>query len=114
MSQAHVVVLMGGRSLEHEVSMAGGTKVAANIDRERFRVTSVVIGKDGRWAFPGRDPMPLAQAVAALAFGTAVPSTDDALDAEIDARLYTTGFGALSAGGRAVNCSITSLSLIHI
>lgn len=66
MSQAHVVVLMGGRSLEHEVSMAGGTKVAANIDRARFRVTSVVIGKDGRWAFPGREPMPLAQAAAAL------------------------------------------------
>ncbi len=66
MSQAHVVVLMGGLSLEHEVSMAGGTKVAANIDRARFRVTSVVIGKDGRWAFPGREPMPLAQAVAAL------------------------------------------------
>lgn len=51
----HVAVLMGGMSSEHEVSLMSGRGVVAALDRARYRVTPVTIGKDGGWTF-GEDP----------------------------------------------------------
>src|SRR5258708_7417726 len=46
-SNAHVAVFMGGRSDEHDVSLASGRKVLASLaDRTPMPVT---IGRDGRW-----------------------------------------------------------------
>lgn len=47
-----VAVLMGGRSGEHEVSLASGAAALANLPRERFDAFPVVLGRDGRWRFP--------------------------------------------------------------
>lgn len=52
MGKKHVVVLMGGMSTEHEVSMASGRKVAESLNRERYDVSPVVIAKEGLWQFP--------------------------------------------------------------
>ncbi len=49
-----VAVLYGGRSGEHEVSLASATNVIQNLDREQFEVVPIGIDKEGVW-FLGDD-----------------------------------------------------------
>jgi len=44
-----VAVLAGGRSSEHEISLASAHSVAAALDPERYDVAEIGIGRDGRW-----------------------------------------------------------------
>ena len=49
-----VAVLAGGRSSEHEISLASARSVLDALDPERYEVVSVTIARDGRWALgPG-------------------------------------------------------------
>jgi D-alanine-D-alanine ligase len=45
-----VAVLGGGRSSEHEVSLASAAGVAAALDPDRYDVVTVTIGRDGTWS----------------------------------------------------------------
>jgi D-alanine-D-alanine ligase len=45
-----VALLAGGRSSEHEISLASARSVLAALDPERYEVVSVAIARDGRWA----------------------------------------------------------------
>jgi D-alanine-D-alanine ligase len=45
-----VAVLMGGRSSEHEVSLASARSVLDTLDPARYDVLPVEIGQSGRWA----------------------------------------------------------------
>jgi len=47
-----VVVLMGGESSEHDISMKSGAAVVANLAGAGWDAVPVVIGRDGRFAFP--------------------------------------------------------------
>ena len=47
-----LALLAGGRSSEHEISLASAASVAAALDPERYEVTTIAIGRDGRWALP--------------------------------------------------------------
>jgi D-alanine-D-alanine ligase len=49
-------VLYGGRSGEHEVSLASAAAVFANLDRTRYEPVPIRIEKDGRWALADRAP----------------------------------------------------------
>ena len=51
-----VAVLFGGRSSEHEVSCTTAGGVLAAIDRERWDVLAVGIGRDGSWTVQSDDP----------------------------------------------------------
>jgi D-alanine-D-alanine ligase len=51
-----VGVLYGGRSGEHEVSLASAAAVFANLDKQRYEPVPVRIDKDGRWALADRPP----------------------------------------------------------
>ena len=61
-----VALLAGGRSSEHEISLASARSVLEALDPERYDVVNVAIGRDGRWALdsgpvagrlvPGSDP----------------------------------------------------------
>jgi D-alanine-D-alanine ligase len=62
-----VGVLFGGRSGEHEVSLASARSVMDNIDRTRYEVVPVGITKQGGWLVGG-DPL------ATLASGSASPA----------------------------------------
>jgi D-alanine-D-alanine ligase len=55
-------VIYGGRSGEHEVSLASAASVIANLDRSRYEPVSILIDKDGRWTLPDRPPTPLSAA----------------------------------------------------
>jgi D-alanine-D-alanine ligase len=50
-------VLYGGRSGEHEVSLASAAAVFANLDRSRYDPVPIRIEKDGRWALADRPPI---------------------------------------------------------
>jgi len=45
-----VAILAGGRSSEHEISLASARSVAGALDPERYEIAEVAIGRDGRWA----------------------------------------------------------------
>jgi D-alanine-D-alanine ligase len=51
-----VGVLYGGRSGEHEVSLASAAAVFANLDRKRYEPVPIRIEKDGRWALADKPP----------------------------------------------------------
>jgi D-alanine-D-alanine ligase len=51
-----VGVIYGGRSGEHEVSLASAAAVIANLDRARFEPVAIRIERDGRWTLPDRPP----------------------------------------------------------
>ena len=45
-----IAVLTGGRSSEHEIALASAASVKAALDRSRYDVVTVEIGRDGTWA----------------------------------------------------------------
>jgi len=51
-----VGVIYGGRSGEHEVSVASAAAVFQNLDPERYLPIAILIDKEGRWALPARPP----------------------------------------------------------
>lgn len=48
----HVAVIFGGRSGEHEVSLASARSVVENLNPDRYSVTLLGITKEGRWMVP--------------------------------------------------------------
>jgi D-alanine-D-alanine ligase len=44
-----VALIFGGRSAEHEVSLASAAAIHANLDRKRFEVRSLYVTKTGLW-----------------------------------------------------------------
>ena len=73
MSQrVRVAVLMGGRSSEHEISLASARSVLEALDPTRYETATVAIGRDGRWELGASNegrrvaetlPVPLERAV---------------------------------------------------
>jgi D-alanine-D-alanine ligase len=53
-----VAVLAGGRSSEHEISLASATSVVAALDAALYEVQTIEIGRDGRWALPRAAEVP--------------------------------------------------------
>jgi D-alanine-D-alanine ligase len=49
-------VIYGGRSGEHEVSLASAAAVFKNLDPARYEAVPIKIEKDGRWSLPDHPP----------------------------------------------------------
>jgi D-alanine-D-alanine ligase len=62
MKKLRVGVIYGGRSGEHEVSIASAAAVFKHLDRKRYEPVAVRIEKDGRWTLADRPPTALAAA----------------------------------------------------
>jgi len=56
MRKLRVGVIYGGRSGEHEISLASAAAVFQNLDPERYEPIPIRIEKDGRWALARRPP----------------------------------------------------------
>jgi D-alanine-D-alanine ligase len=72
-ARLRIAVLAGGRSSEHDISLASARSVLESLDPERYDVVTVAIGRDGRWALGSGDgsvaetlPVPAANAPATL------------------------------------------------
>jgi D-alanine-D-alanine ligase len=73
MSRLKIAILAGGRSSEHDISLASARSVLESLDPELFEVVTVAIGRDGRWELGSGDgsvaetlPVPAANAPATL------------------------------------------------
>jgi len=56
-----VAVIFGGRSGEHEVSLASATSIMENLDRSKYEIIPIGITKEGRWLLGG-EPLKALQA----------------------------------------------------
>ncbi|MFB3853363.1 MAG: D-alanine--D-alanine ligase family protein [Vicinamibacterales bacterium] len=56
MKKLRVGVIYGGRSGEHEVSLASGAAIFSNLDRNRYDPVPILIERDGRWIIADRPP----------------------------------------------------------
>jgi len=67
MKKLRVGVIYGGRSSEHEVSLASAAAVFQHLDRNRYEPIAIRIDKDGRWTLPRKPPslMKAAEAIEA-------------------------------------------------
>jgi D-alanine-D-alanine ligase len=81
-----VAVLMGGRSSEHEVSLASARGVLGALDPERYETEMIEIGRDGRWALPAAETRALA-AGGAVDAESAAETLPVPLDSSVPARL---------------------------
>jgi D-alanine-D-alanine ligase len=63
-----VVVIGGGTGSEHEVSLASASAISAALDRDRYDVIELTVGRDGAWSQTGAAPLAddLADAVRVL------------------------------------------------
>ena len=68
MKKLRVGVIYGGRSGEHEVSLASAAAVFKNLDPNRYEVVAIRIEKDGRWLLP-KDPPTLVSAADVISSG---------------------------------------------
>ena len=62
MSKIRVAVVYGGRSGEHEVSLASAASIFKHLDRSRYEAVPILIGKDGRWVLGAKAPTALSAA----------------------------------------------------
>ena len=69
-----VGIFAGGRSAEHEVSVASADSVLRAIDRSRFEPYLVYIERDGRWRLPSGPAPELGDSTLAAYLGTESPA----------------------------------------
>lgn len=64
----HILVLMGGISSEHDISIQSGNNILSNLDDEGNKLTSATITRDGEWVFSDalEDYLDLSEAVPRL------------------------------------------------
>jgi D-alanine-D-alanine ligase len=65
-----VAVIAGGRSSEHEISIASARSVLEALDPDRYETTAIEIEKGGRWAVGAPDKLPLPEAANGGSVGT--------------------------------------------
>ena len=99
MPRFRVGVIFGGRSGEHEVSLASAASVIATLERRGHAVVPLGIARDGRWVVGG-DPL---RALAAEA-RVALPAGDATGDVK----------KALAGRAEAVDAGATSSSLVRV
>lgn len=69
MSTKRIVVVCGGRSSEHDVSLDSGRLVAENLAGDAYDVVKIVIDRDGHWQWPGEEAVDIGAALARLSSG---------------------------------------------
>ena len=50
--RVRVAVLSGGRSSEHDISIASARSVVAALDPDRYETIAIAIGREGKWELP--------------------------------------------------------------
>jgi D-alanine-D-alanine ligase len=99
-------IIYGGRSGEHEVSLASAAAVFKNLDPDRYQAVAIRIEKDGRWTLPAQPPT-LASAAAVIA--TTASPTDPGPEAHLVAHPGTETL--ISINRAKLPAVVTGLSL---
>ena len=115
MAKVRVGVVFGGRSVEHEVSIASASSIVAALDPARYDVTLLAIDVDGRWRLgaPGALPESVTAGEevtlpAVPGDGTLVSASDGQPAARLDVVFpIVHGMAARTAASRASSSSPT-------
>jgi D-alanine-D-alanine ligase len=96
-----VGIFAGGRSAEHEVSVASAEAVLRAIDRERYEPLLVYIDREGRWHLPS-GPAPELDRTSSLAqqLGAATPAEEVARVRSHEGRVPTAPHGGRALAAR--------------
>src|SRR5207244_10064198 len=78
MTKLRVGIIYGGRSGEHEVSLASAAAVFRNLDPQRYEAVPIKIEKDGRWTLPAQAPALTSAAEVIAARGGALDQAREA------------------------------------
>ena len=89
MKRLRVGVVYGGRSSEHEVSLASAAAVFANLDRAQYDAVPVYVHRDGRWSLPSQPP---SMTSAADVIERSVPQTDEQPAAAAGAEVHLVAY----------------------
>jgi D-alanine-D-alanine ligase len=110
MKKLRVGVIYGGRSGEHEVSLASAAAVFQNLDPERYEAIAIRIEKDGRWSLPPEPPkMMKAADTIADSRGTRPPAREDTREAHLVA--HPGGDTLLTIDRHSSETSVSGLGL---
>jgi D-alanine-D-alanine ligase len=109
-AKTRVVVLFGGRSAEHEVSIESARSVLAALDPAHYEVIPVAITSEGRWlrAEPSRQ---LLAAVPAL--GVAVPAAEQQGTSDVAATTLATISNQLPDATAGLRGADVVIPLVH-
>jgi hypothetical protein len=58
MDKLRIGIVYGGRSVEHEVSIASATSIREALDPSRYELTLIAISQDGRWRLGAPGALP--------------------------------------------------------
>jgi D-alanine-D-alanine ligase len=103
-----VGIIYGGRSGEHEVSLASAASVFQNLDPDRYEAIAIRIEKDGRWTLPSEPPKVMRAAdviLGALTEEGSVPLQPDRRAREAYPMAYPGG-ATLMSGSTGVNLDV--------
>ncbi len=76
MKRLRVGVVYGGRSSEHEVSLASAAAVLTQLDPKKYEVIPICIQQDGRWSLADKPPATLSAADLIASANSPVPSSN--------------------------------------
>ena len=82
-----IVLLFGGRSAEHEISLLSAASIYNNLDSKKFEVISVYINKKGDWKIVD-SPLLSSDKLEAGPFSSFLPWNKSASSQPIDADIY--------------------------
>jgi D-alanine-D-alanine ligase len=110
LKKLRIGVVYGGRSGEHEVSLASAAAVFKNLDPDRYDAVPILIGKDGRWSLP---PAPPALEAAADAIAASKTSRADASAPEAHLVAHPGGdtLMTIDRGASATPATVSGLAL---
>jgi D-alanine-D-alanine ligase len=108
-SKLRVGVVYGGRSGEHEVSLASAAAVFQNLNPDRYEPVPIKIEKDGRWTLPTRPPM---IAVAADVIAGRGESSDGAREAHLVAHPGSEALLSIDRDAAAPTVSTLTLDVV--
>ncbi len=84
MGKLRIGLLFGGRSVEHEVSLASARSILAALDPDRYDIVRIAVGLDGRWHL-GSEALPLTDTLEGVEVTLpAVPSDHTLVSTEHD------------------------------
>ena len=98
MTKIRVGVVFGGRSGEHEVSVASASSVLTALDRTQYEAVPIGITRDGQWLLADALAMPLASEVT-----VALPGAQPVLPDVSNRGIVKVGERGTSTGGSAVD-----------
>jgi D-alanine-D-alanine ligase len=129
MAKIRLLVLCGGQSEEHEVSLSSAKSVLSALPKDRFEVTPVVITREGKWLPPSETPralergsapsggeMVLAQASHATGFDVVFPLLHGPMgeDGTIQGLLRLAGIPFVGSGVLGSSVCMDKIMMKHV